>query len=268
MATNDKILHHELHSSSPDFDWILFIHGAGGSTVTWKRQVPELKKKFNLLLIDLPGHGQMAKYPNTDEKYTWTSIANKIKKVIDHLSITKFHIIGVSVGTVIALQMREMFLSQVKSVVLPGCIIQLNPKLKLIANSSLMMAKVIGFRAFYKMSALVMMPRKNHKVSRDIFVRESRALSISEFKKWTNMYYTLNETLVELFKAGSNIPHLIVMGAQDHLFLEPAKLYAQKHKNITIKIIEKCGHVVSIERADIFNAFCLEFYKKNNFSPE
>jgi len=266
MRENEGILYHELHSSSPDFEWILFIHGAGGSTVTWKRQVPELKKKFNLLLIDLPGHGRMAKKPNADLTYTWALIARKIKNVIDHLSIKKFHIIGVSVGTVIALQMRQMFLDQVKSVIMPGCIIQLNPKLKLIANSSLMMAKIIGFRAFYKMSALVMMPRKNHKVSRDVFIRESKALSINEFRKWTNMYYTLNETLVELFKASSSIPQLVVMGAQDHLFLQPAKAYAEKHINTSIKIIEKCGHVVSIEKASIFNSMCLEFYKNNSFT--
>jgi len=64
------------------------------------------------------------------------------------------------------------------------------------------------------------------------------------------MYYTLNKTLLELFKAKSGIPQLVVMGAQDHLFLNPAKAYAQKHKNTTIKIIEKCGHVVSIEKAE------------------
>ncbi len=266
MPKEDKILYHELHSESPEFDWILMIHGAGGSTVTWKRQIPELRKRFNLLVIDLPGHGQMAKWPNTDKKYTWATIANKIKAVIDHLSIKKFHIIGVSVGTVIALQMRDMFVHQVKSVIMPGCIIQLNPKLKLIANSSLMMAKVIGFRAFYKMSAMVMMPRQNHKVSRDVFIRESKALSIAEFKKWTNMYYTLNKTLKRLFKEKSNIPQLIVMGAQDHLFLNPAKRYADVHMNTSIQVIEKCGHVVSIEKADIFNAMCLDFYTKNNFS--
>ncbi len=266
MSPDNQLLYHELHGSSPESDWILFIHGAGGSTVTWKRQVPELKKQFNLLIIDLPGHGEMAKRVNTDLNYTFTSISQKIKLLIDHLSIKKFHIIGVSVGTVIALQMRQMFLNQVQSVILPGCIIQLNPKLKLIANSSLFLAKIIGFRAFYKLSALIMLPRKNHKLSRDIFIRESKALSNSEFKKWTNMYFTLNKTLVELFKASSNIPQLIVMGAQDHLFLNPAIEYAKRHKNTTIQILEKCGHVVSIEKADLFNSLCLEFYKKYKFS--
>src|SRR3990170_3540961 len=39
---------------------ILMIHGAGQSSLTWEYQVDELKKqsKFNLIILDLPGHGK------------------------------------------------------------------------------------------------------------------------------------------------------------------------------------------------------------------
>ena len=32
-------------------DWVVFIHGIGGSTKTWKKQVESFSKKFNLLFI-------------------------------------------------------------------------------------------------------------------------------------------------------------------------------------------------------------------------
>ena len=38
-------------------NWVVFLHGIGGSTKTWKKQIDDFKD-YNLLLIDLPGHGQ------------------------------------------------------------------------------------------------------------------------------------------------------------------------------------------------------------------
>ena len=40
---------------SEDAAWITFIHGAGGSSTIWHKQVKVLKEHFNLLLIDLKG---------------------------------------------------------------------------------------------------------------------------------------------------------------------------------------------------------------------
>jgi pimeloyl-ACP methyl ester carboxylesterase len=133
--------------------------------------------------------------------------------------------------------------------------------LKVLANLSLSLAKIIGYRNFYKLSARIMLPRNNHKKSRDVFINESKALSVNEFKKWTALYYNLNKTLLEFFNAKSSIPHLLIMGSQDHLFLEPAKDYAIYHSNATIKVIQDCGHVVSIEKAKKFNSICLNFLK-------
>ena len=39
-------------------NWLVFLHGFGGSTKMWKHQIDDFKDKFNLLFIDLPGHGK------------------------------------------------------------------------------------------------------------------------------------------------------------------------------------------------------------------
>ena len=41
-------------------DWVVFVHGIAGSTLTWKKQVDDFSKQYNLLLLDLPGHGKNA----------------------------------------------------------------------------------------------------------------------------------------------------------------------------------------------------------------
>lgn len=259
LSPAPDLLHHEVHRHHPDAEWLVLIHGAGGSTVTWKRQVPVLGQHHNLLLVDLPGHGQMAGRSNTEPHYTFDHIAQRIWAVVDHVGIGRAHLVGVSLGTVIALTMREQRPQRVASLVNGGAILRLSKRLKVLATASLALAKVIGYPAFYRLSATIMMPRRNHEASRRVFIRESRVLSTAEFRKWTAMYRGLNATLKHLFAQASDIPHLLVMGAQDHLFLEEAQAYARLHTGVQLEVIPRCGHVVTIERADAFNASCLAF---------
>jgi pimeloyl-ACP methyl ester carboxylesterase len=39
-------------------EWVVFVHGAGGSSAVWHKQVKPFSEKFNVLLVDLRGHGQ------------------------------------------------------------------------------------------------------------------------------------------------------------------------------------------------------------------
>lgn len=256
-----ELIYFETHVSPQCSDWVVMIHGAGGSTRTWKRQTEDFMDHYNLLIIDLPGHGQNAIETTTFSNYSFQFVAEKIWEVIDHLDIAKIHLLGVSLGSIISLQMRIINPERVLSVIMPGAIVKLNTKLRVLANMSLGLAKVIGFRNFYNLSARIMLPRRNHKKSRDVFIKESKALSIGEFEKWTALYYNLNNTLIDFFKASSSIPHLLIMGSQDHLFLNPAKEYAMAHDNSILHVVPDCGHVVSIERAKEFNRICLAFLK-------
>lgn len=258
------LLYHEVYNDVPGAPWLLFIHGAGGSTVTWKRQIPAFRSEYNLLVIDLPGHGQSAgkSVSVNHEHYSFEWIAERIWQVVDHIRIKQVHVVGVSLGTVIALTMNLQRPMSIASLVNAGAIVRLNRKLKVLASASLALAKVIGYPAFYRLSARIMMPRKNHQRSREVFVRESRALTTDEFRKWTSMYFGLNRTLRVLFEAPCDVPHLMVMGEQDHLFKEPARLYAEHHALVQFEVVARCGHVVSIERADAFNALCIDHLQR------
>lgn len=264
----ENLLYFETHVQANNDQWLVLVHGAGGSIKTWKRQVDELGAIYNLLIIDLPGHGKSAGQFESVPIYSFEFVAEKIWEVVDHLKISSVHLIGISLGTIICLQMRILKPTRVLSVIMPGAIVQLNFKLRTLANMSLALAKIIGYPNFYKLSAYIMMPRGNHKKSRDVFVQESKSLTMEEFKKWTDLYYHLNKTLNEFFHSASKIPHILIMGSQDHLFLHPAQAYADQHDNASITVVNNCGHVVSIEKAAQFNSICLDFLshlRENDF---
>ncbi|MBQ1222113.1 MAG: alpha/beta fold hydrolase, partial [Alistipes sp.] len=51
------MLHYKTIEHSPESPWIVMIHGAGGSSAVWYRQISDFRRHFNLLLVDLVGHG-------------------------------------------------------------------------------------------------------------------------------------------------------------------------------------------------------------------
>ena len=84
-------------------EWVTFVHGAGGSSSIWYKQIRDFKKQFNVLILDLRGHGNSkpSLKDTFNSKYTFDSITADIVEVIDFLKIEKSHFIGISLGTIL-----------------------------------------------------------------------------------------------------------------------------------------------------------------------
>eukprot|EP00657_Telonema_sp_P-1_P003201 TRINITY_DN1777_c0_g1_i1.p1 TRINITY_DN1777_c0_g1~~TRINITY_DN1777_c0_g1_i1.p1 ORF type:complete len:104 (-),score=36.32 TRINITY_DN1777_c0_g1_i1:157-468(-) len=54
------MLHYTTYLLKPEAPWVTFVHGAGGSSAIWFKQVRDFKKSFNVLLVDLRGHGTVS----------------------------------------------------------------------------------------------------------------------------------------------------------------------------------------------------------------
>jgi pimeloyl-ACP methyl ester carboxylesterase len=97
------------------------------------------------------------------------------------------------------------------------------------------------------------MPNNNHKESRLLFVREAKKLYQKEFIRWLKLSSEINPLLRFFRTVDINIPTLYIMGEEDYLFLPTIKKIAADHASALLVVIEKCGHVVNVERPQIFN---------------
>jgi pimeloyl-ACP methyl ester carboxylesterase len=65
------MLSYTIYKQHDDLDWVTFIHGAGGSSSIWYKQLRDFKRHFNVLLIDLRGHGKSKQpFQDTTQKST------------------------------------------------------------------------------------------------------------------------------------------------------------------------------------------------------
>ena len=84
---------------------ILFIHGTGSSCHTWSNTVEYLLDEFEVLLVDLPGHG-FSKIP-TPNQSSLQSVFNGLMELIKKISFLPDLIVGHSAGAAIAVLLSE-----------------------------------------------------------------------------------------------------------------------------------------------------------------
>ena len=82
---------------------LLFIHGAGASTHSWRLILDHLKKRFRVILIDLPGHGftKLGKKNRSSLEF----ITEDLELLLIKLNLKPDLVIGHSAGSAVALNL-------------------------------------------------------------------------------------------------------------------------------------------------------------------
>jgi len=257
------MLHYSRYNHVSSQEWVTFIHGAGGNSSIWFRQVREFKKNFNVLLVDLRGHGNSKNtFKETLSRYSFRSVTKDILDVLEHLKIEKSHFVGISMGCILARELAEIAPNKVKSLILGGAVLKLDLRSQILMKLGNVFKSVLPYMVLYKLFAFVILPKRKHKHSRNIFIREAQKLYQKEFLKWFRLTSDLNPILKFIRNKEINIPTLYVMGDEDYLFLPAVKKISQLHKTAKLEILPQCGHIVNIENWRLFNQTSISFIKQ------
>ena len=260
------MLSHKIYAHASSDQWVVFVHGAGGSSVIWYKQLKSFKEEFNLLLIDLRGHGaSQTKNGITQikklQQYTFEHISNDILEVLDHLNIQKAHFIGISLGTILIREITEQHPERVSSAIMGGAVLKINLKGKFLIKLGNIFQSIIPYIWLYKLFAFVIMPKNNHKKSRNLFIREARKLYQKEFKRWFKLTAQLGPRLKFFRQQPSLVPTLYVMGEKDHMFLPSVKEVVMNDQLASLVVVANSGHVVNVDAAHDFNSTVITFIK-------
>jgi pimeloyl-ACP methyl ester carboxylesterase len=183
--------------------------------------------------------------------------------VLDFLKIKKSHFIGISLGTIIIRQLAEDNPGRVQTMILGGAILKMNFRSQVLMRLGNVFKYVLPYLVLYKFFAFVIMPNKNHKQSRILFINEAKKLYQKEFIRWFKLTAEINPVLRWFRQKELSIPTFYVMGEEDYMFLPSVKKVAEKHsKSSKLFVIKRCGHVVNIEQATIFNQQVLDLIVK------
>jgi pimeloyl-ACP methyl ester carboxylesterase len=247
-------------------EWVVFIHGAGGSTATWKYQIAAFQDSYNLLLIDLRDHGNSKNIKPTAEDYDFDLITRDIIEVLDTYKIEKAHFITLSFGSVIMQDISIKYPHLVASAIFAGGIFKANYLIKIFVQLARFFNHFLPYRWMYSIFSYLLMPYSKHQESRRIYKRQAQKLTSAEYMKWVGLYKEFFRLLNHFFNQNINFPAMVVMGKTDYIFLKSAKAFATKHKMVSLREIKEAGHICNIDQPEIFNELALHFIQKQHYS--
>ncbi len=255
------MLHYRTLENNQTAPWVTFIHGAGGSSSVWFKQIREFKKGHNVLLIDLRGHGKSDR-DQWEKGDTFADVSKEVIDVLDEVGVEKTHIIGMSLGTIVAQTIADHYPERVKSLILGGAIIRFDIRTKILLWAGRAAKLFVPYMLLYKLFAYIIMPRKEHEESRLAFVNEAKKMCQKEFIKWMSLTKVINPYLTRLQVSTTAIPTLFLMGDEDYLFIPPIEEVVKRNKGFEFIKIKKSGHVCNIDQPELFNQFSIDYISK------
>lgn len=257
------MLDYKIHSNVEGQDYLVLIHGLGGNSNIFYKQLKHYKRQFNVVTFELPGHGNSPDINTYKDGFTSQIAAKEVIETLDYLNIGQAHFVGVSLGTIIIHDILQTTPNRVQSTVLAGTVTRFSLFSKLLLQIGNMVKRFTPYMWIYRLFARIMMPKLNHKESRLTFVREAVKMNRKNFLGWYSLCYTIEQSYQDVQKMAAHIPKLYISGSEDHLFINPLRKDIKHDANAKLCVLEHCGHVCNIEKAKEFNQISLNFLLEN-----
>ncbi|MBC7086637.1 MAG: alpha/beta hydrolase, partial [Methanomethylovorans sp.] len=109
----EKIFNAEVYYKENLSDWVVLVHGFGGSARTWKRQIDFFEKYYNLLVLEM--HKR-----KVDENFDLDKICRYIYNTLNYHNIKKAHFLGFSFSSLICLRFAVIYPDKVNCLIMGG----------------------------------------------------------------------------------------------------------------------------------------------------
>jgi pimeloyl-ACP methyl ester carboxylesterase len=242
-------------------DPIIFIHGIGLNHTIWDQQINYFKK-YNTIIYDLIGHG---KTPLDKEKITMKDFSKQLLKLADSLNIKKFHLVGFSLGSLIAQDFASLHKDRLNSLILFGTIYKRteDEKRQIINRYEVMKLKkdITKKRALYRWFTEEFI-NKNPLIYKKIY----SILENTNHKTWLNVYKLFAHYEDDDMKIKQITTKTLIITGENDIGSKPrmSEEISKLIQESSYKIIEKGRHLCNIECAENFNIIVKEFIDKQN----
>jgi len=233
---------------------ILLMHGSGLSHIVWSlHEQFYVAQGFNVLAIDLPGHGNS----EGPALKSIQEISDWVKKLMNEINIKTITFVGHSQGSLVGIDFGSRYPELINKLVLVSGSYRMpvNQDLIDLAEAGDEKAVLLMMKWGYEGSKAFIGGNPVKKIinsSREI--REILAVDLNA----CNNYKDGKESLEKI-----NCPTLCIFGDLDKMVpLEVGNKMAAMIKNSEKKVINNCGHMIIFERAFEMRKLVKEFLTK------
>jgi len=261
LTTGATRLFYQIHGArgAPGQPAIVLLHGLGSAGDDWPLQVVAFAPRYPVITVDAPGHGRSGWLAAS---HNLRQMAADVAGLLEQLEEPPAHLVGLSLGGCIALQMGIDHPERTRSLVLVNSFARLRSAGW---RGALRFARRLWLLAFAPMPATAeaiargLFPKPEHREFYQAAV--ARLASNSKRKYWSAIRALL------LFDARPHLgrvrcPALVVAGDRDLTIPLSAKVRLQQGiPSARLVVIPDSGHATAYDQAEEFNRIVLDFLR-------
>lgn len=253
MRVDGYEIHYEMKGQG---EVVLLLHGLGSSSRDWELQIPALAERFTVVAIDLCGHGRSDKPPGP---YRMAQFAADAAQVLRALALGPAHVVGISMGGMVAFQLAVDAPSLVRSLVIVNsgpAMVARTLREKIALGQRRVLLRLLGVRRLAKKIAAMNFPRPDQEALRQRLVESIGQNDEAAYR--ASMQAILGWSVAE--RIGTiHCPVLVVSGDQDYTPVAAKEAYAAQMKRARVAVIANSRHCTPMDQPEAFNRLVLEF---------
>lgn len=247
--------YYELHGSG---DPVVLIHGLGSSARDWEYQRDAFAASYRVLVYDVRGHGRSAKPPGP---YGVPLFARDLSALLRALDIPRAHLVGISMGGMIALQLAADSPGQVRSLVVTNTGPDLVPRttrehFQVWQRKTIQ--RLLGMRRLGQVLGGRMFPKDEQADLRRMFVEHWAA---NDPRAYRDTFNGLVGWSVIHRLGAIACPVLVIAADQDYTALSVKQDMVARLPNARLAVVADSRHATPVEHPDEFNRLVLEFLR-------
>lgn len=254
LKVNDIRMYYE---SAGEGDPLVLLHGLGSSHRDWFLQVPAFSRHYRVIILDCRGHGESDKPAGP---YSIPLFARDVIALLEALGVEGAHLLGISMGGQIALQIALDAPGQVTSLVLVNTfarlIVQgLAAHLRLLQRRLLM--PLLSMEKIGEIIAGTLFPRPEQRelfeLARERWVQNDKPAYLASTR--AALAFDVAARLGEI-----RCPTLIVAGENDPtVSMSHKEALQQGILGSQLVVVKDSGHATPLDQPEEFNRIVLEF---------
>ncbi len=251
MFLDDPGIYYEVHGQGRP---LVFLNGIMMNTLSWVEHVARLKEHFQLIIYDMRDQGQSSRLA---EGYDNRIHAEDLKKLLDHLSLPKAHLCGLSYGGQVALIFSLKYPEMVDKLVLSNTSAYVDQYLLSMGEMWKRAARLYDGEAFFDLALIPIYSRAFYNNHYDWLANRRQLFKDFLTREWFDGFIRLasSNATYDLRAEMAAIKHpTLLIAAQEDIITPYVQMLEMSRAmaNSQFVCIPEAGHAAFLEKIDTF----------------